>query len=78
LWLGRDEHVQANSGVIEPCGKLALYSIAATPGQSKEFFLESDETEGWNAPHITGVHVVAITIKQRQPRSKSNIANSEV
>jgi hypothetical protein len=52
--------------VIEPCGKLALFSIAATPDQAKEFFLGSGETEGWNALETVGVHVVAITIKPSQ------------
>jgi hypothetical protein len=65
-------------GVIEPCGKLALYSIAATPDQAKEFFLGSDETEGWNALETAGVHVVAITIKPSQGHDSALSAAAEI
>jgi hypothetical protein len=63
--------------VIEPCGKLALFSIAATPDQAKEFFLGSDETEGWNALETVGVHVVAITIKSSQGNKSTISAAAE-
>jgi hypothetical protein len=64
--------------VIEPCGKLALFSIATTPDQAKEFFLASDETEGWNALATVGVRVVAITIKPSQGNESALSAAAEI
>jgi hypothetical protein len=50
-------------GVIEPCGKLVLRSIADTPDRAKEFFLGSEEIDGWGALEMVGVTVVGITIQ---------------
>jgi hypothetical protein len=50
--------------VIEPCGALALHSIADTADRAKEFFLASGEIDEWNALEKVGVHVVAITIRR--------------
>jgi len=63
--------------VIEPCGKLALHSIAE-PDRAKEFFLASDETDGWEVLEMVGVNVVAITIEPSQDNDDALPAEAEI
>ena len=64
--------------VIEACGKLALHSIADTPDRAKEFFLASDETDGWEVLEMVGVNVVAITIEPSQDNDDALPAEAEI